>query len=287
LRATVYGKERQIEVAAVAKGLRSLGAAVTWSNHGYFEPTDAVDCDVVVTFGQRLHSGLIAETYRKMGTPVLTVDLPPIRTEDDAFRALWVDRVNWVPPGPLPGDRLIKMQDKHGLAMCAKREGGKDILICGQAQGDAAHNMNMEAIQAWAASVVRSAGHERCVWRPHPQTPFVVKGVRLSCPMEDTLEEALASAWHCLVTFNSTCGLKAILAGIPVVCSPSSFYAEVAEISLSRIDDPRWPTLEERVSFFSRLAYAQWTLDELESGEALDFALAHAGVREPEEVASG
>ena len=94
--------------------------------------------------------------------------------------------------------------------------------------------------------------------------------------MDDSIETDLERGWHAVVTYNSTVGLASILHGVPVFCDPSCFYAEMCSTSLSRIDDPRWPLLGDRVEFFSRLAYAQWTFDELASGEALDFIMPHA-----------
>lgn len=270
MRVVVYGKPRQRECAAMAEGCEALGHRVTWRNHGWWDEAGDYfeDAGLVVTFGQRLWSGVIADAYRRRGVPVLTVDLPPIRRE--GYRALWLDRINWMPAGKCDADRLAKMR----LHFSPLRDAGDTILVCGQVSGDAAHQMNAKQMRTWAESVIgylRDAGYS-VLWRPHPQDPFPIDGVRRSDP-DTPLEEELRLGTWAIVTHNSTSGITSILEGVPVVCAPDCFYAELCSDSLECMADPYWPTLAERWDFFSRLAYVQWTFDELASGEAMRFVL--------------
>jgi hypothetical protein len=275
-RAVIYGKPRQRECAAVAEGLESLGAAVQWRNHGYFSPGDVLaDVDVAVTFGQRLHSAVAAQCYRDAGVPVLTVDLPPIRDtgsdEDQKYRSLWLDRVNWLPTGPCPADRMTEMGIEYPAG---RREGGRTVLVCGQTEADAAHGMGAVEIRAWSQSTLDAVGEFYPVlWRPHPKCIFAVDG-HSAWSVGQPLEVILRDHWRAVVTFNSTAGLTALRLGIPVFCDPSCFYAELGNVSLAGLSEPRFPTVDEFVGFFSRLTYTQWTFEELANGEALDFVLA-------------
>lgn len=272
-RAVVYGKPRQRECAAVAEGLGALGAAVRWRSAGYFTEDDVFDdVDCVVTFGQRVHSKVIASTYRSRGVPVLTVDLPPLRVGEleKAQRALWLNDVNWMPPCPCPPDRLQRL----GLSFNERRtDGSAGVLVIGQTEDDAAHGMDAVALREWAKSTARAVGEfYRAVWRPHPQCYFSLNGFELN---DEPIDDALARDWRAVVTFNSTVGLRAILAGIPVFCSPSCFYAELGMTSLAGLPEPSFPPISRLTQFFSRLAYVQWTFDELASGEAIRFVVEH------------
>lgn len=79
------------------------------------------------------------------------------------------------------------------------------------------------------------------------------------------LEPDLADCW-CCVTWASGAGIKALAAGVPVVHElPQWIGAPAASRSLASIEDPY---TGDRLSMFERLAWAQWTLDEIKSGEA-------------------
>ena len=279
MRVVVFGKPRQRECTAVAEGFKTLGAAVSWltPKGAAGEEVAYPETDIAVTFGQRVHSGRIAEEYRQRGTKVLTIDLPPLRVNgfEQTYRSLWLDHVNWLPSDCEP-DRLNRLDlDFRPLNY------GRDVLLCGQTENDAAHGMGPVELRRWANTTAMAINEwHRVVWRPHPQGHFDLDLFRAMT--DEPIEEVLARGWHAVVTYNSTVGLTAILAGVPVFCDPSSFYAELCSTSLARITEPKWTSLEERRAFFSRLAYVQWTFDELSSGEALKFILK----QEPRQMAA-
>lgn len=62
------------------------------------------------------------------------------------------------------------------------------------------------------------------------------------------------------MTYNSTAGVEAILAGAPVWCDEGAHYAAVARA-----------TRPKRLAYLRRLAWAQWTCDELRDGSAWEF----------------
>lgn len=248
----------------MAEGFTALGHAVTWHGVNGFTADDVIDTDVAVTFGQRLWSGEIAKAYRSIGVPVLTIDLPPIRRE--GYRALWLNHVNWIPESSCPPYRLQMLGVRLGV-----RERGRGFLVCGQKGGDAAHEMSKGQIRQWAETACRHA--KGAVWRPHPQEVFDLRGVPMSDPRNHSLDEILRRNWRALVTFNSTCGWEALIRGIPVVCSPTAPYAQACSTSLADLENPKRPSVRERIALLSRAAFTQWTWDELASGEAQNFVL--------------
>lgn len=69
------------------------------------------------------------------------------------------------------------------------------------------------------------------------------------------------------MTLCSTTGLDALLAGVPAVAElpDRAVWGELSGESL--------PSMADRLALFSRIAYAQWTLDEIASGVAIQFTL--------------
>ena len=73
------------------------------------------------------------------------------------------------------------------------------------------------------------------------------------------LDELLKEAW-CFVSLQSTAGFTAMVKGIP------AYFTEPSLINISRIEDIENPKINYKI--FNNLAYGQWTLSEIESGEA-------------------
>lgn len=162
--------------------------------------------------------------------------------------------------------------DKH-FAQFVKpwRDDGQGYaLIVGQVPGD----MSIAHLDAreWyreAAHTMLGRGYQP-KFRPHPQA--VAKGLssgdlpsyRLG---GGTLQEALEGA-AVVVTMNSNTGVDAVLAGVPtIVCDRGAMAGPVAAYGL----DAELVT-PDRTEWFSRLAWTQFTLDEIESGFAWECA---------------
>lgn len=100
------------------------------------------------------------------------------------------------------------------------------------------------------------------LFRPHPRSENIRSynvAVDLDTrPMNETLEEA-----RCVVIWNSTSGVDALIKGVPVIaCSPDAMAWPVASHSRN-LDKLRYPS---RTEFFNKLGYSQWTADEFENG---------------------
>jgi hypothetical protein len=75
------------------------------------------------------------------------------------------------------------------------------------------------------------------------------------------------------VVWSSSAGVHALLEGIPTFCEAPFWIAKEAAAGGS-IDAPVMP---ERAPVFERLAWAQWTLQEIENGEPFRRLLPAAG----------
>ena len=73
------------------------------------------------------------------------------------------------------------------------------------------------------------------------------------------LDELLKNAWA-FVSLQSTAGFKVMVSGIP------AYFTETSLKNINRIEDLENPKINYNI--FNNLAYGQWTLKEIESGEA-------------------
>ena len=83
---------------------------------------------------------------------------------------------------------------------------------------------------------------------------------RLAKPIEDDFDNVWA-----VVTWASGGGIKAIIAGIPVFHQLDNWIGAPAATTVLDIEKP-W--MGDRMPMLKRLAWAQWTWDEIRSGEA-------------------
>jgi hypothetical protein len=160
------------------------------------------------------------------------------------------DRLNWVRPGLLSPWKAEVMPGP-GVA-----------LIMGQVAFDSAV-MHTDIVK-WYSKVCAELEAEgyKVKFRPHPRdqrTPLkarceVVKG---------ELTEALKGV-ALAVTFNSTAGVDAVLAGVPTVTYDRGSMAWEVTTHSSK-EQPIRPAREK---WAAALAWKQWTLDEIASGFA-------------------
>lgn len=248
-------------------------------NAGYFNAANHErDVDLAVVCKYRGKWVPIVETHHRHGKPVILLELGYLRRGTTCLKVApgyfqaSLNRLCWLPPDDCPSDRFEAL----GMPLAPERKRQKktgDILILGQVPDDGQHLLDEAALSAWyvaAVEKIRQHTDRKIVFRPHPKIAH-----RNLCPNADEmqtgvpLEEALAAA-HACVTYNSTAGTEALLAAVPVVCSPAAMYAPWAETDFAAIEKP---AVGDREQYFARLAYAQWTHEELRSGDAFRFLL--------------
>lgn len=94
----------------------------------------------------------------------------------------------------------------------------------------------------------------------HTDRPVIVKR-KDGTPLRSVLTGA-----HCMVTHSSNAAVDALIEGLPVVTLGNSACAPVAT-ALEEIESLRYP---DRDPWLWALAYNQFTLDEMRSGEAME-----------------
>jgi hypothetical protein len=140
------------------------------------------------------------------------------------------------------------------------KDGGDYALLMGQVRGDA--SLAGIDIEAWYGEAAQRLGDLgwTVMFRPHPNDPTVAPDGAYA--LVGSLEGALASAAF-VVTWNSTSGVDAVLAGVPTVAMDRGSMAwDVAAHSIEDV-----PFRPARLVWSARLAWTQWSDDELASGE--------------------
>lgn len=163
----------------------------------------------------------------------------------------------------LGAGKWLPQADAHrwaslGLELAPWRKTGRHVLVC-LSRGLGAPTTAMP--KWWAENIARNVklytGREIRI-RTHPNAQGSVGLVGPS------LAEDLVDA-HVVVTWGSNAGTEALLAGVPVIHGLDCWImAPAASPELHAIEDPPMP---DRLPAFIRLSWAQWTLDEIATGE--------------------
>jgi len=168
---------------------------------------------------------------------------------------------------PKTADGGARWRQHFAHLMKPWKSGGECVVVCGQVPGDAAiYNIDFHA---WATRVCGDAGAifgRPVVYRPHPLSVRLRDGnwhppsAEVSTrPFAEDLARAMM-----VVTYNSTAGVEAVLAGVPVVAMDAGSMAlpvasRSLEGALCRVDRAAWA---------HDLAWTGWSMDEITAGTA-------------------
>lgn len=263
------------EALALHDGLLAAGFKVVLRSASSYVQGETEAFDWVAVIGQRSAEGQITRDYRARGIPSIILDLGYInrasgeRQGGDWTYQLSLDRLGWLPPDPMPDDRREKA--KIEVPTFRGKQWQSPIVVCGQVEGDAGHGKqarDLHTIYRKWISFYRGTGRH-VLFRPHPLSSEITGGYgedgTASGPIHDVVSYAGA-----VISWNSNSGLDALLAGTPAICAADCIYYDMA----SRPCDPTgfpYPSRARMALFLNRLAYAQWTLAEIASGEAIRF----------------
>jgi hypothetical protein len=153
-----------------------------------------------------------------------------------------------------PSDRW----EKHGFKMQPWKHDGGYVLIMGQVPGDQSiRHLNIRDV---LSAIVSELGTRTVYYRPHP----LAHETWAPAPVYyGTLAEALSGASQ-VITVNSNSAVDAVLAGVPTVTLDRGSMAW--PVTSHSIWSPLCYTDREQWAY--DMAYCQWTLDEMRSGDA-------------------
>lgn len=221
--------------------------------------------EIVVTWGWK-----IGRRFRDAGCNVLVIEGAYLGSREDRVSLGWNGLNNRAKfPAIDDGGKRWRQQFEHLLRPW--REGGAYALIMGQVTGDAA--LDGVRIGRWYAAAAAMAKDRLGLparFRPHPDEVVIRKirgqaigrvpgAERLDVDLRDALADAALT-----LTWNSTSGVGAALAGVPVIaCDEGSMAWPVAGHGLNaEVIRP------EREPWLHRLAWCQWSAAEISRGKA-------------------
>lgn len=236
---------------AFVAGLRRAGYAVT---QGF--PDRGAPGDVMVIWNRYGIYERNAERFEGQGGTVLVAENGYWGKDAGGVQYYALARrghngSGWWPDGGR--ERL----DRLGIELKPWRADGGHILICAQR---GIGSRTMASPMDWhntAARRLRALTKREIVVRPHPED-VNLRGAKLP-----PLEEQMRGAWA-VVVWSSTSGVKALLEGIPVLYDAPHWICSGAA---ARLDSVKAPFLGDRLPALQRMAWAQWTVAEIASGE--------------------
>jgi hypothetical protein len=216
----------------------------------------------------------LAEQYRALGVPVWIMELPRLRMSsgvDENAKTLafgfYHNSLHYLPPSP--GNRA------RVFGVIPNRR-PQYVLVTGQKPDDASHGMDAGTIEGWARNTIaraRALYKLPVVYRHHPRSvewhdPTEAFGAdRVSVPTDESLRDALAGA-AMLVTYNSTTGVDAIDAGVPVLYESGPALCAYAPYATPFGEAPKPLTASKREECLLRFAACQFTMEQLQDGAA-------------------
>jgi lipopolysaccharide biosynthesis glycosyltransferase len=166
------------------------------------------------------------------------------------------DVQNFGPVIDRPHDRL----ELTGVQLTKFRPGAKILLAPPSQKLLNLYNIDLEA---WLDTTINEI-------KQHTDREIVVRlkqgrSVRVH---DNTMKMALDQDVHCVVTFSSIAAGEALLLGKPAITLGPNAAALLCSQSLSEIENPKIPTLDEVAAWAAHLSYCQFTEPEMRDGTA-------------------
>jgi len=218
--------------------------------------TDPKPGDVLVLWNRMLYEGPHARRYEDGGATVLIAENGYIGTDEKGGKLLALAKRHHNGAG----EWRVGDPSRWTMPLKPWRTDGSFILVLPQ-RGIGAPGVSMPS--GWASATMRAlramTGREIRL-RTHP-------GASKEEPYK-----ALEGAWAA-VTWGSGAAIKSLYAGIPVFYDFPSWIGAGAAVCLKKGADLERPFLGDRLPMFQRLAWAQFSGNEISSGFALEWLL--------------
>ena len=264
-------KGREMMLAnAIARGADLAGDKVNIRPAVSYSADDRPDAACV--FGVKENSRLIVEDLSRRGIPWIYIDKGFTRSKGGnghtEYSRVCVNAVHPLDYMMVPrsGDRWERL----GITLKPERQNGRHILVCG-ASAKMHRFLGLSEPSVWARDVIsqlRETTARPIVYRPKPswRERVAVPGAGLS-PSGRPLRDDLVDC-HAVVTYATTVAADAIFAGVPAVALGPSIARPVSSQTLEGIDQITMPSQDKVRRWAESMAYCQWTVDEMASGEA-------------------
>lgn len=252
---------------AFRAGLRRLGYEVVPIIRGTIEPDD-----LLVTWNLHGEAEQRAGLFRAAGAKVIVAENGYIGKDKDGRQlyALARDAHNGAGRWPQENDAGMRWmrQWAEGIVDDIATEGkliaalGRNPSVVLVAAQRGIGSRQMRSPDGWHKQVAAQLQARRmtCWVREHPGALFG------AAKNQTPLYRHLAAA-RCVVVWSSSVGVRALLHGIPVVyCAPQWICADAAGWGIAAVEGATH-NYDATLKAMHRLAWAQWSIAEIESGE--------------------
>jgi len=221
--------------------------------------------DGLILFGIGGENRAVYDAYRGAGLPVVFWDKGYMGR--GAYYRVSVNEFQphaYFQAVPRKPDRFLRL----AIEPAPFRRRGSTILFDGASQKYLSWQ-GLGQLEVWGAGVVatlRRHSRRQIVYRPRPThnpEPHVPGAERGAPELRRELERA-----HLCVSYGGNIGVDALIAGVPHFALGDSIARPLSETNWRNLDQPHVPTDAERLQWLADLAYCQWTMDEIASGEA-------------------
>lgn len=167
-------------------------------------------------------------------------------------------------------DRILDVRDDRWLKLVAydsrlawsgwKKQGRNILLVAPSEKPCDYYGINKEQ---WISQTIQTL-------KEHTDRPIIIreKGDRTERTSSNVIYDAFDQDIFAIVTYNSIAAIEAVAYGIPAFALAPTAAAPVCLNDLSKVETPYYPDPEFVYRWLSSLAYGQYHLDELVTGEA-------------------
>jgi hypothetical protein len=246
--------------------------------HGHSCVLNDMNADAAVIWsmlwsGRMKPNKQVWEHYRNKNKPVIILEVGALDRNN-----LWKIAVNSIDNTGYFGPINNSNSRKNKLKLCEKpwRQSQNIIVACQNSNSHLWNNMpNQEIWLNDTIDQIKKFTDRPIIIRPHPRFPVNIKrsDVIIQNPQKisntyDSYDftESLKSAWA-LINHNSNPGIISAMHGIPVFVDKTSLAFSVGNISFSNINNPQ---MSDRTQWLNDIAYTEWSIEEIESGEPLN-----------------
>jgi hypothetical protein len=233
------------------------------------DKTTAFPCDLAIVVGVKNLD--LLHKYRAINIPVVYFD----KAYDRADKNMW--RVSFNDHQPTDYMRGMPRCDdarrlKFGWKFDKWKTGGRYILFAGS--GNKYHTMkglgNATEYATRMIRLIREITDRPIVYRPKPSftAALPIEGSIFSRAKH--IGEDLRDTF-CLVTYGSNACFNALQSGVPSIVLGDGVTRDISSNSLMNINNPRLATGTAVDDLLSKLAYFQWSYDEISDGTFLKF----------------
>jgi len=246
---------------AIHEGIRSQGYTLITDERWAQRAGESRSGDVLLAWNLHGEREQLAAQFERAGGRVIVF-------EEAYTRGLWPVKHfaaslhghngsgRWLPE--IMDERVFRYRwELTGLDFAPWREDGEHVLICGQRGiGTKAMASPRDWHDKVAAQLRPLVGDREIRVRLHPGKDKALRA---------TLDDDLDGCWCCVV-WSSGAGVRALLRGVPVIYQAPHWI--VSGAASPHLDDVGLPPMPDRAPAFESMAWAQWTVEEIRSGEA-------------------